>query len=208
MTQLRRHDLRKWHPGSTAFFTHFPKDRSCEVCLRTKMTRAHYRRRTGEAALRAEKFGDMITADQEVLGEEGESGNNHRHAVVVQDLATQWKQSCPRKTKTSQETEKSSKKVSRAVTQAKSYLYRQFIGIWQILWRSIVESSNSSIWNTWHCWKSGTQNKRRNFSRIATIRLGWKMVGWFCGMLLPSAKCSRPPGRRENSIWKPIRGTI
>ena len=74
------------------------------------MTRAHYRRRTGEAALRAEKFGDMITADQEVLGEDGESGNNHRLAVVVQDLATQWKQSCPRKTKTSQETEKSLRK--------------------------------------------------------------------------------------------------
>ena len=74
------------------------------------MTRAHYRRRTGEAALRAEKFGDMITADQEVLGEEGESGNNHRHAVVVQDLATHWKQSCPRKTKTTQETEKSLRK--------------------------------------------------------------------------------------------------
>ena len=186
MTQLRRHDLRKWHPGSTAFFTHFPKDRSCEVCLRTKMTRAHYRRRTGEAALRAEKFGDMITTRSCHSMETILSAQN-------KDFSGDGKEF---------------KKVSRAVTQAKSYLYRQFIGIWQILWRSIVESSNSSIWNTWHCWKSGTQNKRRNFSRIATIRLGWKMVGWFCGMLLPSAKCSRPPGRRENSIWKPIRGTI
>ena len=44
-----------------SFFTHFPKDRNCEVCLRTKMTRA-CRRRTGEAVPRAEKFGDLITA--------------------------------------------------------------------------------------------------------------------------------------------------
>ena len=33
--------------------------------------------------------------------------NNHRYAVVVQDLATQWLQSYPCKTKTSQETQKS-----------------------------------------------------------------------------------------------------
>ena len=38
------------------------------------------------------------------------SRNNHRYVVVVQDLASQWIQSYPRKTKTSQETEKSSRK--------------------------------------------------------------------------------------------------
>ena len=32
---------------------------------------------------------------------------NHRYAVVVQDLATQWLESYPYKTKTSQETQKS-----------------------------------------------------------------------------------------------------
>ena len=36
---------------------------------------------------RAEKFGDLITADQKVLNEESESRNTHRYAVVVQDLA-------------------------------------------------------------------------------------------------------------------------
>ena len=57
--------------------------------------------------LRAEKFGDLITADHKVLNEESDSRNNHRHAVVVQDLATQWIQSYQGKTKTSRETEKS-----------------------------------------------------------------------------------------------------
>ena len=42
---------------------HIPLDRNCEVCLRTKMTRALCRRRTGEAVPRAKKFGDLITAD-------------------------------------------------------------------------------------------------------------------------------------------------
>ena len=69
------------------------------------MTRAPCRRRTGEAAPQAEKFGDLVTADHKALNEVGDSRNNHRYAVVVQDLATQWIQSYPCKTKTSQETE-------------------------------------------------------------------------------------------------------
>ena len=93
-----------------SILTHFPKDRNCEVCLRTKMTKAPCRSHTGEAVPRAEKFGDLITADQKVLNEEGKSRNNHRYAVVVQDLATQWIQSYPCKTKTSQETERSLRK--------------------------------------------------------------------------------------------------
>ena len=68
--------------------THFPKYRNCEVCLRTKMTRAPCRRRTGEVVPRAEKFGNLITADHKVLlNKDGESGNNHRYSVVGQDLA-------------------------------------------------------------------------------------------------------------------------
>ena len=55
-------------------------------------------------------FGDLITADHEVLSEGCESRHNHRYAVVVEDLATQWIQSYPCKTKTSQETEKSLQK--------------------------------------------------------------------------------------------------
>ena len=47
---------------------------------------------------RAEFFGDLITADHKVLSEESESRNNHRYAVVVQDLATEWLQSYPCKT--------------------------------------------------------------------------------------------------------------
>ena len=70
------------------------------------MTRALCRRRTGEAVPQAEHFGDVIPADHQVLNEEGESRNNHRYTVVVQDLATQWIQFYPCKAQTSQETKK------------------------------------------------------------------------------------------------------
>ena len=75
--------------------THFPKDRNCEICKRTKITRAPCRRRNGGAVPRAENFGDLITEYHKVLSENYESRNNHRHAVGVQDLATQWIQSYP-----------------------------------------------------------------------------------------------------------------
>ena len=88
------------------FFIHFLKDRNCDVCLRTKITKASCTRRTGEDLPRAEKFGDMITADHKVLNERRESGDNHQYAVVVQDLATQRIQSYPCKTKFAHDTER------------------------------------------------------------------------------------------------------
>ena len=104
-TAKRREDL-----GGHSVKTHFPKDRNCEICQRTKITRAPCRRRIGGAVPRAENVGDLITADHKVLSEGCESRNNHRYAVVVQDLATQWIQSYPCKTKTSQETQRSLQK--------------------------------------------------------------------------------------------------
>ena len=55
-------------------------------------------------------FGDLIKADHKVLSDNCESRNNHRYAVVVQDLATQWIQAYPCKNKTSQETQRSLQK--------------------------------------------------------------------------------------------------
>ena len=42
--------------GKHSVYTHFPKDRNCEICQRTKITRAPCRRRIGGAVPRAEKF--------------------------------------------------------------------------------------------------------------------------------------------------------
>ena len=206
------HDSDSERPAQVALRTHsikshFAKDRNCEVRLRTKVTRAPCRRRTGEAPLRAQKSGDLITADHNVLNEECESRNNHRYAFVVEDLATQWMQPYPCKTKTSQQTEKSLRKFIEPSQEPNVIWYRQFFGILQILWSLIMESSNfdtSSIRDKWHCWKSRKTSERRNFSSIATIRIGWTMVGWFFGMLLLFAKCPRPRGRWGGSLWKTV----
>ena len=105
-TFMRSEDLVKH-----SVFSHFPEDRNCATCQRTKIRRAPCRRRNGGAVPRADNFGDLITADHKVLSENCESRNNHRYAIVVQDLATQWIQSYPCKTKTSQETQRSLQKL-------------------------------------------------------------------------------------------------
>ena len=72
--------------------TSTPKDRNCEVCTKaTKKTNAICRKRTGNSIPRASKCGDLTTADPKILSE-AESRNNHKYAVIVQDLATEWLQ--------------------------------------------------------------------------------------------------------------------
>ena len=110
--ELQKESRAKVEPrsGKHIVYTHFPNNPHCDICLSTKITRASCRRRAGTVVPRTDTFGDWVTADHKILSEESESRHNHRYAVVVQDLATQWLQSYPCKTKTSQETQKSLKK--------------------------------------------------------------------------------------------------
>ena len=66
-------------------------------------------------------FCDLMTADHKVLSEGCESRNNHQCAVVVQDLDTQWIQSYPCKTKTSQDSERSLQKFMDPIGSLKSF---------------------------------------------------------------------------------------
>ena len=44
--------------GTHSTFSHFPKNPNCEICLKTKITRASCRKRIGTVVPRAEHFGD------------------------------------------------------------------------------------------------------------------------------------------------------
>ena len=69
---------------STVFILISLKTEIARICQRIKITRAPW-----------------TTADHKVLSNNCESRHNHRYAVVVQDLATQWIQAYPCETKTS-----------------------------------------------------------------------------------------------------------
>ena len=67
-------------------------------------------------------FGDLITADHKVLSDNCQSRNNHRYAVVVQDLATQWIQAYPCKNNFTRNPEKLAK-VPGTREETKSHLH-------------------------------------------------------------------------------------
>ena len=54
-----------------SIFTHFPKDRNCDICLRTKITRAPCRKHNGTVVPRAENYGELIPAEHKVLQHNG-----------------------------------------------------------------------------------------------------------------------------------------
>ena len=180
--------------GKHSNCTHFPKDRNCEICQRTNITRAPCRRRIGRSVPRAENFGDLITADHKVLSESCESRNNHRYAIVVQDLATQWIQSYPCKTKTSQDTQKSLQKFLEPDRKPKVIYTDNSLEFGKALWRSLLKSlyvNTTQIRNKWDRWESSAQSNRRHLCCIVAIRSGWTLVGRFYGMPYLSVKCCR-----------------
>ena len=161
--------------GKHSVLFHFPKDRKCEICQRTKITRAPCRRSTGTVVLRAENFCDLITADHKVRSDNCESRNNHRYAVVMQDLATQWIQSYPCKTKTSQETQKRLQKFLEPNRKPK-VVYTdnslEFGKACEDLFWNHCTSNATQIRNKWVCRKSSAQSERRDFCGIVAIRSG------------------------------------
>ena len=144
-------------------FSNFPKDPNCEVCRRTKVTRAPCRRNPDDRADRiqiAEKVGDMITAYHKVLDEDWESRRHYRCTAVVQDLATQWIHSYPCKTNSDQETQRNLKKFSRPERSIHTDNSLE-----------LIEACEELNWirNTWICRTSCTTSERRNFVSVGSV---------------------------------------
>ena len=132
----------------------------------------------------------QITQD---LNESCESRNNHRYAIVVQDLATQWIQSYPCKTKTSQQTQRSLQKFLEPDRKPKV--------IYTDIPLEFGKACEDLSWN--HCTSTPHRSETNGIAERAVRRVKEgtsavllqssldEMVGRFHGILHPSAKCSR-----------------
>ena len=171
-------DVRIW--VSTVFILNFPKDRNCEICKRTKITRAPCRRRNGEAVPRAANFGDLITAGQKVLSEGCESRNNHRHAGRGAGSSHSMDPGISVKNKTSQETQRSLQKFLEPERKPK-VIYTD--NSWEFdkvcedhSWFRCKSTPHGSETNEWDCWKSSAQSKGRHLCCICGNQV-WMKVG-------------------------------
>ena len=119
------------------------------------------------------KYGDLTTAEHKVLNEGRESRNNHRYAVAVQVLATQWN---PCQTKTSRETEKNLRKFLQPSQKPKvihTYILLEF-GKYceEFSWHHRTTTLHKRRDNR-NCRTNCTSNNRRDISRIIAIWVGW-----------------------------------
>ena len=113
----------------------------------------------------------LITTDHKVLSDNCESRNNHRYAVVVQDLATQWIQAYPCETKTSRETQRSLQKFLEPERNPKVIYTDNSLEFGKAC-EDLLESLHvytTSIRDSWYCGKSSAQSKRRYFCCIVAL---------------------------------------
>ena len=133
-------EMRREEFGKHNVHTHIPKDRNCEICKRTKITKAPCTRRNGEAVPWAANFGDLITADHKVPSDDCESRNNHSMCNRGAGLGHPMDPVKSVQNKNLSRNMKELAKVPGAREEAKSHLHWQFLGIRQNLWRSLLES--------------------------------------------------------------------
>ena len=114
-------------------FTHFLKDPNCERASVRKLQEQlvdEVHKVTYSAQPSQERSLLPITKSS---NGGGESRNNQRFAVAVQDVATQQIQPYSCKPKNITRNGKKSSKVSRSWRKSKGYVHRQFVGIWKSL---------------------------------------------------------------------------
>ena len=144
--------------GKHSIYTYFPKDKDCDICKRTKITRAPFRKRTGTVVPRAEKFGDLITADQKTSQWRMWTSKQSSIRCRGTRLGNSVDPILSVQNKNSSGNGKGLTKVLGADEETKTHLHRQLPRIWQSLWRPILVSlyvDTSPFRDKWCCWKSG-----------------------------------------------------
>ena len=177
-----------------------------------KSVNGPWRRCNCEAVPRAAHYGELITTDHKVLSDNFESRNNHRYAVVVHDLATQWIQAYPcKKQKTSQETQRSLQKFLEPDRNPKVIYTDNSLEFGkaceELSWNHCMSTPHRSETNG-TAERAVRSVKEGTSCCIVAIGSEWKLVGRFCGMLHLSAKRHRVIIWWEDALWKTFWTTI
>ena len=159
--------------------THFPKDRNCEICRRTKITRAPCRRRTGNAVHRAEKVrwldNRRSKSSQWRWCISKQSQIRSRGTRFSYSMDTVWSV----QKRTSQQTERSSRKFLGPPEKPK-VIYTdhslEFGNSCEDTYHGIIVHQRFHRSETNGIWKIGTQNKRRDV--CCTVICEMFMTAW------------------------------
>ena len=96
--------LRQEAKSLAHLLTHVPMNPFCTTCSRAKMTKPPSYKKGGSETVVADKFGDHITADHLILrDDEEEAIDGSRNALVIIDIATDFRYVYPSARKTTRE---------------------------------------------------------------------------------------------------------
>ena len=117
-------------PDLKHMLTHFPKDPKCPVCSNCKMQRKQCRsqHKPDDHPDFPKKFGESITADHMIQGNDEESIRGDKVTCVIMDRATRWIQAYPAKSKSAHDTQRAFAKFLGKVKPDKS-LHRWIPGV-------------------------------------------------------------------------------
>ena len=198
-------------PSKHNMFTHFPNDRSCDVCLRTKITRASCRRRTGTVVPRADNFGDLILRITK-------SSAKDVNLDTIIDMLWWYKTWLHNGYNPTHAKRKLLRKPRRAYRSSWSRYGNQKVihtdnslefgkSCEELSWNRCTSTPHRSETNG-IAERAVRRNEEGTSAVLLQAGLDETMVGGFHGMLLLSAKHSRHLGRWEDSIretfWGPI----
>ena len=200
-TKKRREDS-----GEHNVHTHFPEDRSCEICKQPKITRVPCRRRNGEAVLRADKFwwfdNSRPQSRQRQLRVSKQSSSRSRGAGSSHSMDPGVFLEPERKPK---------------VIYTDNSLKFGKAGE-DLCWNHRTSTPHRSETNG-IAERAVRMVKERTFAFLLQVRSGqrmvggfygmlWKLVGRFYGMLHLFAKRHRPIVWWEDALWKTFWATI
>ena len=139
--------------GKHSVYTHFPKDRNCEICQRTKITRGLCAEDVLAESYLMQKI--LVIRSQQITNFSVKVVNLETiidmHSFVQDLVISVQKQKLLKKHKGACKSSWS------RIGNLKSFTLWQFLGIWQSLWRSFLESlyvDTTQIGNKCDCWKT------------------------------------------------------
>ena len=194
--------------GKQSVYTHGSKLQGLrleDAMAEPSFVRAPFRRRNGGAVLRAENFGDLITANHKVLSEtifdmpscgKTRPPNGSSRIRAKQKLLRKHKGTC--------KSFLESVRKSNVIYTDNSLEFGKACE--DLSWNHCTSTPHRSETNC--CWKSSAQCNGKHFCCIVAIRSEKKLVGRFHGMLFLSAKHSRSLFWWEDALWQTFWATI
>ena len=193
--------------GKHILFTHFPKDPTCEVCRRTKVTRASCRRYLDWWLEGPEKWRfDCKRPQGSQWRARVENASQKCSGCARLDNAMDAK--LPMQTISTRERQSSLRTFLHAEGNPRHTYQDNSLESLRRAEPERWKTHSAKIRNKWHCRSNCTTSERRNFVSTGSVWTSREMVDRSHGVSLLSSKCAKFSSRRQDTLWTSVQFTF